>query len=109
MAILAELSGWFGALAVLAGYLALSLGWIRNGRLFQASNLVGSGTLIINGYFHGAMPSVVLNIAWATISAVALVRLYRAKKPAQVPEATDDVSVHGLPVPAAVMPGPFIP
>lgn len=101
MALFAELSGWIGALSVLAGYVSLSLGWISNGRLFQLSNLLGSVSLGINGVFHGALPSVALNVAWATISAVALVRLHRHQKTDSVPEAAGDASAK-----AASVPGP---
>ncbi|WP_441429952.1 CBU_0592 family membrane protein [Arthrobacter sp. 2RAF6] len=80
MALLAELSGWLGALAVLAGYASFSLGWIANGRIFQACNLLGSAALMLNGLYHDAWPSVSLNIAWATISCVALIRALRAER-----------------------------
>lgn len=78
VAILAELSGWIGALAILGGYAAFSLGWIANGPLFQACNLSGSAALLLNAYHHGAWPSVVLNVAWAAISTIALIRLMKA-------------------------------
>jgi hypothetical protein len=81
VAILAELSGWVGALAILAGYAAFSLGWIANGPLFQACNLSGSAALLLNAYHHGAWPSVVLNVAWAAISTIALFRVMKAKGP----------------------------
>ncbi|MBT2515686.1 hypothetical protein [Arthrobacter sp. ISL-30] len=81
MALLAELGGWLGALVVLAGYAALSLGWISNGRLFQGCNLTGSVALMVNGYYHGAWPFVALNVAWGTISAVALIRALKANRP----------------------------
>ena len=77
MAVFADVSGWFGAAAVLAGYAAFSLGWIGSGRLFQGINLFGSVALIINGSYHGAWPFVALNSAWGTISIVAMVRLTR--------------------------------
>jgi hypothetical protein len=75
MADLAEVSGWFGALAVLAGYVLFSLGWIQNGKLFQTTNLAGAAAMIVNSSYHGAWPSVATNIAWCAIAAVALVRL----------------------------------
>lgn len=80
MALFAEVSGWLGALAVLVGYTAFSLGWIANGRFFQACNLSGSAALILNGAYHGAWPSVALNVAWATISSIALFRVLRARR-----------------------------
>jgi hypothetical protein len=80
VAVLAELSGWIGALAVLAGYAAFSLGLIANGPLFQGCNVSGSIALILNGYHHGAWPSVILNVAWAAISTVALFRVLKARR-----------------------------
>ena len=78
MGIFAEVSGWFGALIVLVGFACFSLGWFAHGRLFQLCNLVGSAALIVNGWYHGAWPSVALNVAWGTIAAVALARLRRS-------------------------------
>jgi hypothetical protein len=83
MGLVAEVCGWLGALAVLGGYGAFSLGWIGNGRLFQGCNLFGSATLIVNGWYHAALPSVALNLAWSTISAVALVRTIKARRAAR--------------------------
>ena len=80
MALFADLSGWLGAIAVLAGYAAFSLGWITAGRIFQGLNLLGSLALLVNVYYHGAWPGVVLNLAWGTISAVAMVRAMRARR-----------------------------
>lgn len=91
VAILAELIGWIGALAILAGYAAFSLGWIANGPIFQASNLFGSAALLLNAYHHGAWPSVVLNVAWAAISSIALYRVLKVRRPT--------VPLTGLPVP----------
>lgn len=75
MDILAEISGWLGALAVLIAYLLFSIGRIPNGRLFQTANLFGSAALLVNGFHHGAWPSASTNIVWCAIAAWALVRL----------------------------------
>ncbi|WP_461186695.1 CBU_0592 family membrane protein [Arthrobacter sp. Z4-13] len=80
MALWAELSGWFGALIVLVGYGAFSLGWLGNGRLFQLCNVAGSAALLVNGAYHGAWPSVALNVAWGAIAAVAFARFQRARR-----------------------------
>lgn len=102
MAFLAEVSGWLGALAVLAGYLLFSLGRIPNGRFFQMANLTGSVAMIINGAYHGAWPSVATNIAWFAIAAAALVRLRQLRHAdpahAQAPGLEDDEL---LPLPAS--------
>ncbi|WP_205761566.1 CBU_0592 family membrane protein [Arthrobacter mobilis] len=80
MAFLAEVSGWLGAVAVLAGYLLFSMGRIQNGRLFQTANLAGSVAMIVNGAYHGAWPSVATNVAWCAIAATALVRLRQLRR-----------------------------
>lgn len=75
MELLWETTGWAGAVAILGAYLAVSMGWLKAGRRFQTANLLGACAFIVNGVFHEAWPSVVTNIAWFLISAVALVRM----------------------------------
>ena len=81
MSILAETSGWVGAVAVLVGYLLFSFGWIRSVRAFQAYNLAGAAALLVNAYYHEAWPSVALNIAWGGISGLSLLRLRKSEEP----------------------------
>ncbi|MDR6793979.1 hypothetical protein J2X12_003344 [Pseudarthrobacter oxydans] len=85
MELLWEIAGWAGAAAILSAYLAVSMGWLKAGKGFQTANLVGAVAFIINGTFHGAWPSVVTNVAWFLISAVALVRMRPENSPAAVP------------------------
>ena len=84
MELLWEIAGWAGAVAILSAYLSVSMGWLKAGKGFQIANLFGSVAFIINGSVHGAWPSVVTNVAWFLISAIALVRM-RATAPAVVP------------------------
>jgi hypothetical protein len=81
MELLWEAAGWGGAVAILSAYLAVSMGWWKAGRGFQTANLVGSCAFIVNGAFHGAWPSVVTNVAWFLISAIALIRMRAAQEP----------------------------
>ncbi|MET3921470.1 hypothetical protein [Arthrobacter sp. UYEF20] len=76
-----EIAGWAGAATILSAYLAVSVGWVKAGRRFQAANLLGACAFIVNGAFHEAWPSVVTNIAWFLISAVALLRMRSAGQP----------------------------
>ncbi len=46
--------------------------------LFQAMNLAGSAGFIINGWWHGALPSAALNVLWLLIALFALWRIGRA-------------------------------
>lgn len=82
MELLWEITGWAGAIAILSAYLAVSMGWLKAGRGFQTTNLMGSCAFIVNGAFHEAWPSVVTNIAWFLISAVALLRMRSAAEAA---------------------------
>lgn len=85
MELLFEITGWAGAVAMLGGYMAVSMGWLQAGTTFQTVNLFGSCAFIVNGTLHGAWPSVVTNVAWFLISAVALLRMRAKEGPAQRP------------------------
>ena len=97
MELLWEIAGWAGAVAILSAYLGVSMGWLKAGRRFQTANLLGACAFIVNGAVHGAWPSVVTNVAWFLISAVALVRMRSAS---QTPVAAVDepqVQFPGIP------------
>jgi hypothetical protein len=70
-----EAAGWIGAVLVLAGYALASAGRL-DGRspLFQWLNLVGAAGFVVNTAYHGAMPSMVLNIIWCGIAVFTLLR-----------------------------------
>ena len=74
--LLVELVGWIGASLILLAYLLLSLGRV-NGQsaLYQGMNIVGAAGFIVNGWWHGALPSAVLNVIWMLIGGVALWRI----------------------------------
>jgi hypothetical protein len=43
--------------------------------LYQGMNLVGAAGFVVNGWWHGAIPSASLNVIWAMIGAWALWRI----------------------------------
>jgi len=96
MELLWEIAGWAGAVAILSAYLSVSMGWLKAGKGFQTANLFGSVAFIINGTLHGAWPSVVTNVAWFLISAVALVRM-RSEETAAEPVEAVHVQYPGVP------------
>ncbi|MEV4989004.1 CBU_0592 family membrane protein [Pseudarthrobacter sp. LMD1-1-1.1] len=96
MELLWEIAGWAGAVAILSAYLSVSMGWLKAGKGFQTANLFGSVAFIINGTLHGAWPSVVTNVAWFLISAVALVRM-RSEEAAAEPVEAAHVQYPGVP------------
>jgi hypothetical protein len=96
MELLWEIAGWAGAVAILSAYLSVSMGWLKAGKGFQTANLFGAVAFIINGTVHGAWPSVVTNVAWFLISAVALMRMRTADAPAASVDA-GQVQYPGVP------------
>ncbi|MBT2249069.1 YgjV family protein [Arthrobacter sp. BHU FT2] len=96
MELLWEIAGWAGAVAILSAYLSVSMGWLKAGKGFQMANLFGSVAFIINGTLHGAWPSVVTNVAWFLISAVALVRMQSSETVAE-PAEPAHVQYPGVP------------
>lgn len=97
MELLWEIAGWAGAAAILSAYLSVSMGWVKAGKRFQTANLLGACAFIVNGAFHEAWPSVVTNIAWLLISAVALLRMRSAGQPPEAAADTRAVQFPGLP------------
>lgn len=97
MELLWEIAGWAGAVAILSAYLSVSMGWLKAGKGFQAANLLGAVAFIINGTVHGAWPSVVTNVAWFLISAVALFRMRSAAPEPVVPAEERQVQFPGVP------------
>ena len=74
------MAGWLGASLILLAYLLLSLGRV-NGQsaLYQGMNVVGAAGFIVNGWWHGAIPSAALNVIWMLIGGVALWRIAHRK------------------------------
>ena len=76
--ILVEVVGWAGAALILAAYALLSAGKMTGqSPLYQWMNVVGAAGFIVNGWWHGALPSTALNVIWMLIGGVALWRIAR--------------------------------
>jgi hypothetical protein len=76
-----EIAGWVGASLILGAYLLLSMGRVT-GRspLYQGMNVAGAAGFIVNGWWHGAIPSAVLNVVWMLIGGVALWRIMARRR-----------------------------
>lgn len=71
--LLIDIVGWIGAALILLAYGLLTAGKLEARSVaYQGMNVVGALGFIANGWYHGAMPSAVLNIIWAGIGLVAL-------------------------------------
>jgi len=79
--IVVELAGWAGAALILFAYLLVSSGRLTGqSPAFQWMNLLGAAGFVVNGLWHGAIPSASLNVAWMLIAGVALVRIVRTQR-----------------------------
>ena len=75
-----EIAGWAGAALILLAYLLLSLGRLTGrSMLYQGMNVVGAAGFIVNGWWHGALPSASLNVIWMLIGGFALWRIVRRR------------------------------
>ena len=82
-----EIVGWAGASLILLAYLLLSAGRLTGHSLvYQAMNVVGAAGFIVNGWWHGALPSAVINIIWMLIGTIALWRILARRRVSEVPD-----------------------
>jgi len=76
-----EAVGWAGAALILLAYLLLSAGKLTGQSLtYQAMNVLGAAGFIVNGWWHRALPSAVLNILWLGIGVFASWRILKRKE-----------------------------
>jgi hypothetical protein len=76
-----EVVGWAGAILILLAYLLLSAGKLTGQSLtYQGMNVVGAAGFIVNGWWHGALPSAVLNILWLMIGLFAAIRILKRQR-----------------------------
>ena len=72
-----EVVGWAGAALILGAYLLITMGKVTGqSALYQWMNVAGAAGFIVNGWWHGAVPSAALNVVWMMIGGVALWRIW---------------------------------
>jgi hypothetical protein len=75
-----EVAGWAGAILILLGYLLITAGKLTGkSLLYQAMNVLGAAGFAINGWWHRALPSAVLNVVWLLIGVIASWRILRKR------------------------------
>jgi hypothetical protein len=78
--LLVEIVGWGGAVLILLAYLLLSAGRLTGQSLtYQGMNVVGAAGFVVNGWWHGALPSAALNVLWLLIGAFATWRILKRR------------------------------
>jgi len=76
-----EVVGWAGAILILLAYLMLSAGKLTGQSLtYQGMNVVGAAGFVVNGWWHGALPSATLNVLWLMIGLFAAIRIIKRQK-----------------------------
>jgi len=76
-----EIAGWAGASLILSAYLLLSMGRLTGqSPIYQGMNVAGAAGFIVNGWWHGAIPSAALNVVWMLIGGVALWRIWARRR-----------------------------
>lgn len=76
-----EIAGWAGAALILFAYLLLSAGRLTGQSLaYQGMNVGGAAGFIVNGWWHGALPSATLNVLWLMIGLFASIRILKRRK-----------------------------
>ena len=77
MIISIEVIGWAAALLILGAYILMSVGKLTGqSTTFQWMNVAGAAGFIVNSGWHGAIPSIALNIVWCGVGLATLWRLH---------------------------------
>jgi hypothetical protein len=70
-----ESIGWLGMILILVAYWLVSIRKITpTSNIYQFLNLLGAAFVIVNVAFHGALPSVALNVVWFLIALFGLAK-----------------------------------
>jgi hypothetical protein len=84
--VVVDLLGWFGAAVVVVAYGLVSAGRVGGRAVgYQLMNLGGSALLILNTAYHGALPSLAVNVIWAGVATMTLARGFKPQP--EVPNA----------------------
>ena len=74
-----DILGWIGMILVLVAYGLLSTNKIENGKLYQMLNLIAATFMAIGLFPTKAWFSFTLQVIWALIAFVAIIKLYKKK------------------------------
>ena len=74
-----DVLGWIGMLLVLFAYILLSTNKIENGKLYQIINLLAAIFMAIGLYPTKAWFSFTLQIAWALVAIIGLIKMKNKK------------------------------
>lgn len=76
-----DMIGWIGSAMIVGAYAFNTYGKIRSdSHIYHWLNIIGSICLVINTYYHNAIPSTVVNAIWIVIALLGLLRIRRVRK-----------------------------
>ena len=80
---LSNIIGYIGVIIILIAYYCSQTNKINHNRYtYSVSNLAGALCLLISLYFQPNLPSITIEIAWLTISAIGIIKTYQKRKKA---------------------------
>lgn len=86
-----EFGGWAGTVILLIAYGLVSVRRLEGDSvIYQLANVVGALLLMANSFYHGAMPSVVVNVFWTGIGLLAISRIFVMRRGAGSRPAADE-------------------
>jgi len=75
VALIIDTIGWIGSVMVVVAYALNIYKKLASDALsYYLLNIVGSACLIVNTYYHHAIPSAVVNVIWVIIALAALLK-----------------------------------
>ena len=74
-----EIIGWVGMVLVLLAYFLLSTNKVKNGFIYQLLNLLAATFMAIGLFPKKAWFSFVLQVIWAVIALMAIIKLFKKK------------------------------
>lgn len=75
-----DIIGWIGMILVLIAYTLLSTNKIKNGILYQVLNLLAGVFMAIGLYPKDAWFSFTLQIIWAIVALIAIIKIKKENK-----------------------------
>jgi hypothetical protein len=73
----ASILGWIGMSLILGAYFLVSYKFVKGDEFsYQIMNLVGSVFLFYNAYYSKSKPLMALQISWAIIAIIAIVKIW---------------------------------
>lgn len=74
---LPDIVGIFGVSLILIAYFLVSANyWLSHDLIYQIFNFVGSWCILFSLYFHFNLSSVMIEIAWITISLIGMYKVF---------------------------------